>query len=161
MDSGHTATGRSLHPQYEDARRAFDDLNAQLRTRLNFMLTGFTHVPDNGYPTFTVSLTSRQAELITEALATPAESELWMRAVRTAWQEIKAGWLLEAIRCLDAVLMQLPEPGGEARRATSEFRAEIERQHQDTSTANIDEPPLRRAFLRAMGAIAAEIMGEP
>lgn len=67
----YSATGRSLHPQYPEARAAFDQLNAQLRSRLNFMLTGFTHVPDSGYPTFTVSLTSRQAELIAEALKLP------------------------------------------------------------------------------------------
>lgn len=71
----HTASGRSLNPQFAEAQAAFDAINAQLRERLNFMLTGFTHIP-GARPQFSVTLTDRQAELIAEALEqVPPEGE--------------------------------------------------------------------------------------
>ncbi len=71
MTDKRTASGRSLDPQFDEAREAFDMLNRAIRP-LGFMLSGFNHVPDSGYPAFTVTLTSRQAELIEGALR-PAE----------------------------------------------------------------------------------------
>lgn len=68
----NTASGRSLDPHFNEARAGFDAINAALKARgLSFMLSGFKHVPDPGYPTFTITMTSRQAELIAEALALP------------------------------------------------------------------------------------------